>query len=218
VELPRHLRATIDRLTEPGAHLGVPADGNDSDMAFGVLPRILPVAATLRKLPAEERFKRVAQVASLTNGHMKIVVGCHILTETALGLIRLASPMDAYRAMTSSVKQQLKTEPALASYRRVLDGDLGSLLESDIVSDGKVATTVEAALWCLLTSDGFAGAVLKAANLGGDTDTIGAVTGGLAGFAFGLEAIPPEWVSKLARSTEVLALAERLFKHVGISK
>jgi ADP-ribosylglycohydrolase len=218
VELPGPLRTAIQRLTEPGAHLGVPADGNDNDMAFGVLPRILPVAATLRELSAEERFKRVAQVASLTNGHMKVVVGCHILTETAHGLIRSLSPVDAFRAMKVSVKRQLETEPALASYLRVLDGDLWALPEGEIVSDGKIVSTVEAALWCLLTSDGFAGAVLKAANLGGDTDTIGAVAGGLAGFAYGLDAIPPAWVSQLSRSNEILALAERLFKHVGIPK
>ena len=41
--------------------------------------------------------------------------------------------------------------------------------------------TLEASLWCLLTEDTYADAVLKAVNLGGDTDTTGAVTGGLAG-------------------------------------
>jgi ADP-ribosylglycohydrolase len=44
-----------------------------------------------------------------------------------------------------------------------------------------VLHTLEASLWCLLTEDTYADAVLKAVNLGGDTDTTGAVTGGLAG-------------------------------------
>lgn len=42
-------------------------------------------------------------------------------------------------------------------------------------------------------------AVLKAVNLGDDTDTVGAVTGGLAGLFYGFENIPSEWVHVIQR-------------------
>lgn len=68
----------------------------------------------------------------------------------------------------------------------------------DIVSGGYVVTSLEAALWCLGTSLSYSEAVLKAVNLGGDTDTIAALTGGLAGIKYGYDAIPEGWIKKLA--------------------
>ena len=46
-------------------------------------------------------------------------------------------------------------------------------------------------------------------NLGDDTDTTGAVTGGLAGILYSYDAIPSNWVQKLARRDAILDLAER---------
>ena len=50
--------------------------------------------------------------------------------------------------------------------------------------------TLKASIWCLLTTDNYKDAVLKAVNLGEDTDTTAAVTGGLAGLLYGLDNIP----------------------------
>ncbi len=52
--------------------------------------------------------------------------------------------------------------------------------------------------------------VLKAINLGGDTDTTGAVAGGLAGIYYGFESIPEEWVNQIVRKDDIKELAERL--------
>ena len=54
-------------------------------------------------------------------------------------------------------------------------------------------------VWCLITTDSFSESVLKAVNLGDDTDTVGAVTGGLAGLYYGYGTIPTEWVQALQR-------------------
>ena len=51
-------------------------------------------------------------------------------------------------------------------------------------------------------------AVLAAVNLGGDTDTTGAVAGGLAGLRCGVAGIPTAWIDALARRDEVVRLAE----------
>ena len=79
-----------------------------------------------------------------------------------------------------------------------------------IQSSGYVLHTLEASVWCLLTTDTYRDAVLKAVNLGEDTDTTGAVTGGLAGLLYGLEAIPASWVNQLARLKDIEALAHGL--------
>ena len=67
----------------------------------------------------------------------------------------------------------------------------------------------KAALWCLLHTDSFQSCLLEAVNLGEDTDTVGAVAGGLAGIRYGLAAIPEEWLSVLARREEIEALCEK---------
>ena len=74
--------------------------------------------------------------------------------------------------------------------------------------------TLTASVWCLLTSSSFEECVLKAVNLGGDTDTTGTVAGGLAGAYYGGEAIPAAWKEALARHDEVGTLfAHFLSRH-----
>lgn len=62
---------------------------------------------------------------------------------------------------------------------------------------GYVVDSFKAALHCILTTDTFEEAVVKAVNLGGDADTIGAITGGLAGALYGFTAIPIRWLTRL---------------------
>jgi ADP-ribosyl-[dinitrogen reductase] hydrolase len=59
---------------------------------------------------------------------------------------------------------------------------------------GYVLDTLECSLWCLLHTDDFETAVVRAVNMGGDSDTIGAVTGALTGAAYGLGSIPDKWI------------------------
>lgn len=48
---------------------------------------------------------------------------------------------------------------------------------------------VNFALYCLLSTESVDGVLLKAVNLGDDSDTTAAVTGGLAGVRYGLRAL-----------------------------
>jgi len=77
-----------------------------------------------------------------------------------------------------------------------------------------VILTLEASVWCLLRTRDFASAVLKAVNLGRDTDTTGAVTGGLAELCYGEKAIPSEWLGVLARREDIEDLARRFAEAV----
>ena len=75
--------------------------------------------------------------------------------------------------------------------------DLKNKSEEEIKSTGFVLHTLEASLWCLLNNNNYKDAVLKAVNLGDDTDTTAAVTGGLAGIIYGFDEIPRDWIDKL---------------------
>ena len=100
------------------------------------------------------------------------------------------------------------------NFSRILQADISKLTEEEIKSSGYVIDTLEASLWCLLTNNSYAEAVLNAVNLGGDTDTTGAVTGGLAGIYYGYKNIPKDWVEQIARKEDIMELAIRLNKKI----
>ena len=68
----------------------------------------------------------------------------------------------------------------------------------DIQSDGFVLHTWQAANWAMTRTGSFRDALLTAVNLGDDADTVGAVTGQLAGALYGYDSIPLEWLEVLA--------------------
>lgn len=72
-----------------------------------------------------------------------------------------------------------------------------SLDESAIRGSGYCVDTLEAALWSFLTTDSAEECIVRAANLGDDTDTVAAVAGGLAGAHYGLSALPERWIRRL---------------------
>ena len=85
-----------------------------------------------------------------------------------------------------------------------------NLEENNIKSSGYVVDTLEAAIWCFLNTDNYKDCVLKAVNLGDDTDTVGAVVGGLAGLYYGLDDIPKEWVDIIPKKEWIMELAEKM--------
>ena len=88
--------------------------------------------------------------------------------------------------------------------RSVMNGTLPSWVlqlkdvpEQEIRSGGFVRDTLKAAAWCFVNTGSYEDCVLTAVNLGDDTDTTAAVAGAVAGTAYGIEAIPLEWVDIL---------------------
>ena len=81
---------------------------------------------------------------------------------------------------------------------RITDGDFRLLSRDAISSSGYVIDTLEAALWCCWNAPSLEEALILAANLGDDADTVAAVTGQLAGAAWGDEGIPERWLTPLA--------------------
>lgn len=82
----------------------------------------------------------------------------------------------------------------------------------DISSSGYVVHTLEAALWCVDRSESSEDALILAANLAGDADTVAAVTGQLAGALWGMSGAPAGWLERLAWRDRLEALAAGLFE------
>lgn len=186
------------------------AGGRDEfDNGNGSLMRILPVVLRFAAEPIELFADRVESVSSVTHGHSRLRMACVfyglVVRKLLLGLQPHAA-LDSARAEFSSFYRQAE---ALPHFRHILEDDLASLPEGEIVSTGYVLHTLRASLWCLLTTQSFRECVLKAVNLGGDTDTTGCVAGGLAGAAYGMKSIPTDWIGQLARKSDVDVLFQK---------
>ena len=94
------------------------------------------------------------------------------------------------------------------TWKRLMEVE--SLDESQISSSGYTVHTLEAAAWSFLSTDSFEDAIVRAANLGDDADTVAAVTGALAGAYYGYESIPLRWRSGLLHETRIKLLAVQL--------
>jgi ADP-ribosylglycohydrolase len=182
---------------------GVTENGN------GSLMRIAPLVFYLIDRPEVERFKITRTVSSITHAHAWSVAACYIYLEY---LRKLLGGMDKDVAYAELCRDFQDGSPyleggTLDKFARILRKDIRALPESEIKSGGFVIDTLEAAFWCFLTTDTYRTAVLKAVNLGEDTDTTAAVTGALAGLSYGLDAIPSEWLENLTAYGDVRNLS-----------
>ncbi|MGI4865378.1 MAG: ADP-ribosylglycohydrolase family protein [Janthinobacterium lividum] len=194
---------------------------SEFDNGNGALMRILPLVFhetwQAETLDLNAAWQLTEAVASVTHGHARSSLGCFLYLLVARGLLSGSVPATAYSQMQQQAVPWLQNGsiPAVVEdkhYQRVLIGNLAAVPEANIKSSGYVVHTLEAALWCLLKYDTYAATVLAAVNLGDDTDTTGAVAGGLAGLAYGEAAIPAEWLAVLARRTDIEDLAARLVR------
>lgn len=91
---------------------------------------------------------------------------------------------------------------------RIMDSNFPTLDVSEIYSTGYVINTLESCVWCFINSLSYKEAVLKAVNLGGDTDTIAALTGGLAGCYYGIDKLPKKWINSVQAKSKINSLLD----------
>lgn len=164
----------------------------------GSLMRIFPLAFI------DTNTKDVFNVSGLTHAHNLAKTACLIYVKIANNLVHGYDKEDAVsNALTecewcmTEVFERLKY---IKDFHR-----------NAINSSGYVIHTLEAALWCFLTTDNYKDCVEEAVRLGNDTDTTAAVAGGLAGIYYGVggDGIPEEWIEKIARKDWIKELCEK---------
>lgn len=105
----------------------------------------------------------------------------------------------------------------LACYERLQDMEaFAALPEDKIRSSGYVVETLEAAVWSFLNTGSYRDCVLKAVNLGDDTDTVAAVAGGLAGIFYGYEEIPKEWLAVIPKRDWIEQMCRNLQEKLAL--
>ncbi len=177
------------------------------DNGNGSLMRILPVClyAYKESLPDEEAVKIVHEVSGLTHNHIRSKMACGLYYFCVRSILngngdlqsRLQGGMDEGFAF---YERDLVNRVELSNFGRLRDlREFSEVSENDIKSGGYVVDSLEAAVWTLLRTKTFKDCVLLAVNLGSDTDTTGAIAGGLAGLYYGYVNIPKEWLEVIHR-------------------
>ena len=166
----------------------------------GSLMRLAPVA--LRFWNDRGRLDHAAaQQSRTTHAAEEAVDGCRAFADL------LADAISGKPRRDVLAPRAFDGAPGIAE---IVKGSWRGSARKDIRSSGYVVHTLEAAMWSVARTANFRNAVLLAANLADDADTVAAVTGQLAGAIYGLSGIPTDWLERIAWRDRLLDTAERL--------
>ena len=178
-----------------------------SNNGNGSLMRIMPAVLYCieKDLPDQEAIDIVHRVGSLTHAHIRANIACGLYYFMARAILTEEGSLNGrlQRGLNQGFtfyEERLLDQDELKFYRRLRDMDaFAALPAGDIRGTGYVVDALEAAVWSLATTGSFEEALLKAVNLGDDTDTVAAIAGGLAGLYYSEDAIPEAWLKALQR-------------------
>jgi ADP-ribosylglycohydrolase len=151
----------------------------------------------------QEQFDLICKAGALTHPHIRSALCCFLYLRMAEYNIDNTYKFTSFEQARHDTRELMDSlncsDTEYKALHRLLSADLGKLPEEEIDSGGYVVSSLEASIWCLLTTSSYRDAVLKAVNLGDDADTTGAITGGLAALLYGVESIPPNWIAELKK-------------------
>jgi ADP-ribosylglycohydrolase len=183
----------------------------------GSLMRILPLAFYLKdEKKIATRFSTVQKVSSITHAHFRSVFACFIFVEFGILLLQGLNKFEAYEKLKTIINKFSKAQnfdlKEVTIFDRILNENIFDQDIQNIRGSGYVVHALEASLWCFFNTNSYAACVLKAVNLGEDTDTTAAIAGGLAGMYYGADAIPQKWKTQLARYEDIQQLIHRFYE------
>lgn len=183
------------------------------DNGNGSLMRMLPIAyyCYLKGLEDTEILKIVKEVSSITHRHPISILGCYIYVRLAIELLKGKGLLQAYQEI-KKLDYSYFAEDTIYKYERILNNDIGLYNINEISSNGYIVSTLEAVIWTLINSKSFNETIIKAINLGEDTDTVGACVGGLAGIYYGIENINQKWKDNILRYDYIINMCNEFEK------
>lgn len=160
----------------------------------GTLMRCLPAALAYSELPEMERVTRLQ--SRMTHYDQRCDEACIIYNRIAR---RLLQGEDMASAISTETMGTIYGD----SYTE----------EPDCEPNGFVVHTFRWVLHLLASSDSFSDVVQRAANLGNDSDTVGAIAGGLAGIHWGFDGIPAAYTDAILIRERLEDTAKRLWEY-----
>lgn len=172
---------------------------NINENGNGSLMRMLPIAlyCFYKNIKDDnEIFTLVKNSSSITHAHDISILGCYIYVRYVISLLETKNKISSYNFI-KKLDYSMFIEEVKLEYSRIIFSDISTLNINDINSSGYVVDTLEAVFWIILNCSSYNESIIGAINLGGDTDTIGAITGSIAGILYGYDNISKRWLSKL---------------------
>jgi ADP-ribosyl-[dinitrogen reductase] hydrolase len=197
------------RMIEQGCPAEIAGSDGEFDNGNGSLMRILPVPLASLSCDLDTFCDRITRASAITHAHHRSKLACVLHGLVVRALINGNDPAKAHAIASFEFRLRYASHAEFPHFSPLLNPELASQPEHEIESSGYVLHTLIASIWCLLTNHTFAECVLKAVNLGDDTDTTGCVAGGLAGVFYGTENIPADWLKALPRQKALRDLFEK---------
>ncbi len=211
-------RNAIDRL-EKGVIATESGESGEYSNGNGSLMRVSPLAFFLLNESIEQRFQIVKTVSSITHAHIRSVISCFFFIEFLQNLIKINDKFEAFKQTQNTVRDYINSTSCNNDEKQLflrLFYDKIHLLEAEeIFSSAYVIHTLEASIWSFLTTNNYEEAILKAINLGHDTDTTGSVTGTLAGVFYGYDSINKNFIQTIVRTEDIDKLSIRFFDKIN---
>jgi len=101
-------------------------------------------------------------------------------------------------AVNAIVNSDWSPAEAKEQAEAIMEGFVFGIDRTNPEPSGYSAASLVCAMNAIRDTGSFEDALVAAVNMGGDADTIGAITGGLAGAIYGSNGIPLRWVNQLA--------------------
>ena len=187
----------------------------DGSYGNGAAMRVAPVGLMYHNDP--RTLRDIAyHSAGITHSHELGLEGA-ALQACAVALAALAEPGEmSISDFLGTLRMFAKPGPYQEKLKTIIGFIENGASREDVVARLGTGTScldsVPTAIYAFLSHRDFKSAVIYAVSLGGDADTIGAMTGAIAGACYGIEGIPSQWRETVEHHEQIEALARRLWK------
>lgn len=155
----------------------------------------------MRTLPVAFAYSNLKKMEDISVKQSKMTHFDDVASEACVLYNRIAYRLLSGEELTAVISDEIKG----TQYEHVLTE------KPTCVADGYVVHTMQWVLYTLLHTETFEEAVQYAVNLGHDTDTVGAITGGLAGVYYGYDALPIRYINELHIQDELEKISIDLY-------
>lgn len=202
----------LDIFDEKAIYGGLDENNNGNGSLMRMIPVVLYLYDHIDEYNTSDKRQRfIYKLSALTHATPLCMFGCRLYVEYALMLLYGIDKETAFKTLVKQFEIYIKVQDMLIDYKKLLNKRFPKTKESKIQSDGYVVNSLKAAIWCFLNTDNYKDCVLKAVNLGIDTDTTACIAGGLAGISYGYDSIPKEWLDEIYKKEIIDDIILRYF-------
>ena len=186
---------------------------NGRSASNGCIMRIGPVGVWGVAAGRKRTIEAAVEQAVLTHFDPAAAAGAAITAEIIRRVILSGDITGVAEDVVAGLSSHPVLGPAVARYVPLVSTGYVPGADPDEPSNGSVWTAFAQALWAVRSTSTFEDAVIAAIELGGDTDTVAAIAGAMAGALHGAQRIPVRWSSCVHGSLTTVDGTRRTYRN-----